>query len=117
MFFLLLYGCTVVQDQCTIYTLYYSITSLPVYPNTVHGQCTVVVLDTSIRVYCILLLMDARYSVVHVFISKYIWAVLMCVYILLSFNFVVCMCACVRVCVCACVRVLPSMTTVGYWVL
>ena len=33
--------------------------------------------------------------------------------ILLSFNFVVCVCMCVR----ACVRALPSMTTVGYWVL
>ena len=63
--FLLFYGCTVVQDQCTFGTLYYCITSLPVYLNTVHGQCTVVVLDTSTRVYCLLLLMDARYSVVH----------------------------------------------------
>ena len=44
--FLLLYGCTVVQDQCTIGTaLYYCITSLLVYLNTVHGQCTTVVLD------------------------------------------------------------------------
>ena len=56
---------TVVQNQCTYGTLDYCITSLPVYPNTVHDQCTVVVLDTSNRVYCILLLMDARYSVVH----------------------------------------------------
>ena len=46
-------------------TLYYYITSLPVYLNTVHGQCTTVVLDTSNEVYCILLLMDARYSVVQ----------------------------------------------------
>ena len=45
---------------------FYCITSLPVYPNTVHGQCTSVVLDTtSNKVYCILLLMDARYSVVQ----------------------------------------------------
>ena len=36
------YGCTVVQDQCTIVALYYCITSLPVYPNTVHGHCTIV---------------------------------------------------------------------------
>jgi len=47
------YGCTVVQDQCTMVALYYCITSLPVYPNTVHGHCTTVVLDTSNRVYCI----------------------------------------------------------------
>ena len=48
--------------HCTIVLL----RSLPVYPNTVHGQCTSVVLDTtSNRVYCILLLMDARYSVVQ----------------------------------------------------
>jgi hypothetical protein len=36
------YGCTVVQDQCSIVALYYCITSLPVYPNTVHGHCTTV---------------------------------------------------------------------------
>ena len=49
-----MYGFTVVQDQCTVYTLYYFITRLPVYPNTVHGHCTTVVLDTSnILVYCI----------------------------------------------------------------
>ena len=61
-----LYGCTVVQDQCTYGTLYYCITSLPVYLNTVHGQCTTVVLDTSNRVvYCLLILMVARYSVVQ----------------------------------------------------
>jgi hypothetical protein len=60
--FLLLYGCTVVQDQCTIVALYYCITSLPVYPHTVHGHCTTVVLDTSNRVYCIATLMDAKYS-------------------------------------------------------
>ena len=65
-FFLLLYSCTVVQDQCTYCTLYYCITSLPVYLNTEHGQCTtVLVLDTSNSVYCLLLLMDARYSVVQ----------------------------------------------------
>ena len=55
------YGCTVVQDQCTIVALYYCITtgSLPVYPNTVHGHCTTVVLDTtSNRVYCIATLME-----------------------------------------------------------
>ena len=51
--FILVYGCTVVQDQCTVYTLYYFITRLPVYPNTVHGHCTTVVLDTSNIVYCI----------------------------------------------------------------
>ena len=33
--------------------LYYCITSLPVYPNTVHGHCTTVVLDSSNKVYCI----------------------------------------------------------------
>jgi hypothetical protein len=56
---LLFYGCTVVQDQCTIYTLYYFITSLPVYPHIVHGHCpTVVLLDTSNSVYCIATLME-----------------------------------------------------------
>ena len=39
-------------------------TSLPVYPTTVYGQCTIVVVDTSNRVYCLLLLMVAGYSVV-----------------------------------------------------
>ena len=65
--FLLLYGCTVVQDQCTYCTLYYCITtSLPVsYFNTVHGQCITIVLDTSNILYCLLLLIVARYSVVH----------------------------------------------------
>ena len=49
-----MYGCTVVPDQCTVYTLYYFITRLPVYPNTVHGHdCTTVVLDTGNIVYCI----------------------------------------------------------------
>ena len=58
-FILLLYGCTVVQDQCNIVTLYYCITSLlPVYPNTVHGDCTTVVLDTSNSVYCMATLME-----------------------------------------------------------
>jgi hypothetical protein len=52
------YGCTVVQDQCTVVALYYYITSLPVYPNTVHGHCTTVVLDTSNIVYCIATLME-----------------------------------------------------------
>ena len=42
-----MYGCTVVQDQCTVYSLYYFITRLPVYPNTVHGHCATVVLDTT----------------------------------------------------------------------
>ena len=37
-FFILLYGCTVVQDQCTIVALYYCITILPVYPNTGVGD-------------------------------------------------------------------------------
>ena len=49
---------TVVQDQCTIVALYYCITSLPVYPNTVHGHCTPVVLDTSNSVYCLATLME-----------------------------------------------------------
>ena len=40
--------------------LYYCITSLPVYPNTVHGHCTTVVLDTSNRVYCIATLIVCR---------------------------------------------------------
>jgi hypothetical protein len=58
-FFILLYGCTVVQDQCTIVALYYcGITSLPVCLNTVHGHCTTVVLDTSNSVYCIATLME-----------------------------------------------------------
>ena len=52
------YFCTVVQDQCTIVALYYCITSIPVYPNTVHGHCTTVVLDTSNSVYCIATLME-----------------------------------------------------------
>ncbi len=53
------YGCTVVQDQCTVVALYYYITSLPVYPKTVHGHCTIVVLDTSNIVYdCIATLME-----------------------------------------------------------
>ena len=56
--FILLYGSTVVQDQCTIVPLYYCITSLPVYLNTVHGHCTTVVLDTSNGVYCIAILME-----------------------------------------------------------
>ena len=47
-----LYGCTGVQDQYGIVVLYYCITSLPVYPHTVLGHCTTVVLDTSNRVYC-----------------------------------------------------------------
>ncbi len=33
--------------------LYYCITSLPVYPSTVHDHCTTIVLDTSTIVYCI----------------------------------------------------------------
>jgi hypothetical protein len=41
-----LYGCTVVQDQCSIVALYCCITSPPVYPSTIHGHC-IVVLDTS----------------------------------------------------------------------
>ncbi len=53
-----MYGCTVVQDQCTVVVLYYCITSLPVYPNTVHGHCTTVVLDTSNIVYCIATLIE-----------------------------------------------------------
>ena len=54
------YFYTVVQDQCTIVALYYCITSLPVYPNTVHGHCTTVVLDTtSNSVYCIATLMES----------------------------------------------------------
>ena len=44
--------------QCTIVALYYCITSLPVYPNTVHGHCTTVVMDTSNNVYCIATLME-----------------------------------------------------------
>jgi hypothetical protein len=39
-------------------TLYYCITSLPVYPHTVHGHCTTVVVDTSNSVYCIATLME-----------------------------------------------------------
>jgi hypothetical protein len=41
------YGCTVVQDQCSIVALYCCITCLPVYPSTIHGHCSVVLLDTS----------------------------------------------------------------------
>ena len=52
------YFYTVIQDQCTIVALYYCITSLPVYPNTVHGHCTTVVLDTSNSLYCIATLME-----------------------------------------------------------
>ncbi len=52
------YGCTVVQDQCTVVALYYCITSLPVHPNTVHGHCTTIVLDTSNIVYCIATLIE-----------------------------------------------------------
>ncbi len=40
------YGCTVVQDQRSIVALYGCITSLPVYPRTIHGHC-IIVLDTS----------------------------------------------------------------------
>ncbi len=47
----MLYGCTVVQDQCSIVALYNCITSLPVYPSTLDGHC-ILVLDTSNR--CIL---------------------------------------------------------------
>ena len=43
---IVLHGCTVVQDQCSIATLYCRITSLPVHPSTIHGHCNVV-LDTS----------------------------------------------------------------------
>jgi hypothetical protein len=43
---MVLYGCTVVQDQCSIVALYCCITSLPVIPSTTHGHC-IVVLDTS----------------------------------------------------------------------
>ena len=42
------YCCTVVllyRISATV-ALYYSITSLPVYPSTIHGHC-IVVLDTS----------------------------------------------------------------------
>ncbi len=53
-----MYGCTVVQDQCTVVALYYCITGLPVYPNTVHGHCTTVVLDTSNIAYCIATLIE-----------------------------------------------------------
>ena len=42
-----LYGCTVVQDQCSMVALYCCITSLPVYPSTIHGHCIEVLLDTS----------------------------------------------------------------------
>ena len=41
-----LYGCTVVQDQCSIVALYFCITSQPVYPSTIHVHC-IVVPDTS----------------------------------------------------------------------
>ena len=61
-----MYGRTAVQDQCSIVALYYYITSLPVYPTTVPGHGTTVVVDTSNRVYCIDTLMDARYSVVQI---------------------------------------------------
>ena len=57
-YFILLYGCTAVQDHSTIVALYYVITSLPIYPNTVHGHFTTVVLDASNRVYCIATLME-----------------------------------------------------------
>ncbi len=42
-----LYGCTVVQDQCSMVALYCCITSLPVYPSTIHDHSIVVLLDTS----------------------------------------------------------------------
>jgi hypothetical protein len=60
---LTVYFYTVVQDQGTIVALYYCITSLPVYPNTVCGHCTSVVLDTSNSVYCIATLMEMRRTV------------------------------------------------------
>jgi hypothetical protein len=58
--------CTVVRVYCCTGSVYYGytvlgvllITSLPVYPNTVHGHCTTVVLDTSNSVYCIATLME-----------------------------------------------------------
>jgi hypothetical protein len=43
---IVLYHWTVVQDQSSIVMLYCCITSLPVYPSTIHGRC-IVVLDTS----------------------------------------------------------------------
>jgi hypothetical protein len=58
------YFYTVVQDQCTIVALFYCITSLPVYPNAVHGHCTTVVLETSNSVCCIATLME-YYSVLQ----------------------------------------------------
>ena len=62
---------TVVRIYCRtgsvycLYTVLFFITSLPVYPTTGHGHCTTVVAATSNRVFCILLLMEQRYSVVH----------------------------------------------------
>jgi hypothetical protein len=41
-----LYGCNVVQDQYSMVALYCCITSLPVYPSTIHGHCIVVLLNT-----------------------------------------------------------------------
>ena len=61
--FVLLYACTVVQDQCTIVALYKCVTSLPVYPNTVHGHCTTVVLDTSNSVYIKNLIIRVKHRV------------------------------------------------------
>ena len=45
----MLYGCTVVEEQCSIVALYCCMTNLPLNPRTrymVHGHC-IVVLETS----------------------------------------------------------------------
>ena len=64
---------TVVRVYCCTGSVYYCITSLvPVYPNTVHGHCTTVVLDTSNSVYCIVTLMEYTVQCIanlHIFLS------------------------------------------------
>jgi hypothetical protein len=50
------YCCTGSVYYCN--TVLYCITSLPVYPNTIHGHCTTVVLDTSNSIYCVATLME-----------------------------------------------------------
>jgi hypothetical protein len=62
-----LYGCTVVQDQCSIVTgMYCCVTTLPVYPSTTHGHC-IVLLDSSNKsiLHCTILKVNTVYCTLH----------------------------------------------------
>jgi hypothetical protein len=47
------YSCTAVQDQCSTVALKYCITSLLVYPSTIHGYCIGILYDAILRVHVV----------------------------------------------------------------